>query len=75
VAMDIVELYNLALDTVGARATISLPTEQSREAEVCNLWFPNIRDQVLASAAWPEATKMARLAQLATQEGDTWLDW
>ncbi len=69
-ASDVVVLYNLALDTIGARAKISLPTEQSREAEACNLWYPNIRDQVLASAAWPEATKMARLSLLVTQDTD-----
>jgi hypothetical protein len=73
VADDAVTLYNLALDTIGARANISLPTEQSREAEACNRWFPNIRDQVLASAPWPEATKMDRLATLSVQDGDTWL--
>ncbi len=72
-ATDIVTLYNLALGTIGARANISLPTEQSREAEACNLWFPNIRDQVLASAAWPEATKMQRLALLSEQNDDTWV--
>lgn len=71
-ATDLVVLYNLALDVVGARNKLSLPTEQSREAEVCNLWFPNIRDQVLASAAWPEATKMQRLSLFATQDSDLW---
>lgn len=69
---DLVTLYNLALDTVGARNNVSLPTEASREAEDCTLWFPVIRDQVLASASWPEATKMARLAQLSTQDDETW---
>jgi len=73
VATDVVVLYNLALDTIGARNKISLPSEQSREAEACNLWFPNIRDQVLASAPWPEATKMERLALLSTQDDDIWL--
>ena len=72
-AADEVVLYNLALDTIGARNKISLPTEDSREAEACNLWFPNIRDQVLASASWPEATKMERLALLSEQTGDTWM--
>lgn len=72
-ATDAVVLYNLALDTIGARNKISLPTESSREAEACNLWFPNIRDQVLASAPWPEATKMERLALLATQDGLPWV--
>lgn len=71
-ATDIVVLYNLALDAIGARNKISLPTEESREAETCNLWFPNIRDQVLVSAPWPEATKMERLALLAAQDGLPW---
>lgn len=73
-ATDIVTLYNLALDAIGARNKISLPTEQSREAEACNLWFPNIRDQVLASAAWPEATKMARLGLFSAQDDDGFWD-
>ncbi len=72
-ATDVVVLYNLALDTIGARAQISLPTEQSREAEACNLWFPNIRDQVLASAPWPEATKMQRLSQFSLQDDELWV--
>lgn len=71
-ATDITTLYNLALDAIGARANISLPTEQSREAEACNLWFPEIRDQVLASASWPEATKMERLALVSTQNDGVW---
>lgn len=69
-ASDVIVLYNLALHSIGARNTISLPSEQSPEAEACNLWFPNIRDQVLASAPWPEATKMERLALLASQDTD-----
>lgn len=72
-ASDETEIYNLALDTIGARNKISSPLEQSREAEACNLWFPNIRDQVLASAAWPESTKMARLGLLAEQDSDLWV--
>lgn len=67
-ATDIVALYNLALNAIGARSNISLPSEDSREAEVCNLWFPNIRDQILASAPWPEATKMERLALLSVHD-------
>lgn len=71
--VDITTLYNLALDAVGARSRISQPTEGSRESETCELWFPAIRDQVLASARWPEATKMQRLAQLGLQDDDAWL--
>lgn len=71
--VDLTGIYNLALDALGARAKVSSPNENSREAEVCNLWFPAIRDQVLAAARWPEATKMKRLAQLSLQEDDEWL--
>lgn len=73
--VDLTSLYNLACDACGARARISTPTEQSREAEACNLWFPAIRDQVLASARWPEATKMQRLAQLGLNDSDdVWIE-
>lgn len=72
-ATDEVVLYNLALDTIGARANVSSPLEQSREAEACNRWYSQIRDQVLASAPWPEATKMERLALLSAQDDETWV--
>lgn len=65
-----VGIYNLALAAVGARNNISLPTENSREAEVCRLWFSPVRDQLLASAVWPEATNFVHLAVLNTEDGD-----
>jgi hypothetical protein len=67
-----IEVYNLALNAVGARSNISSPAENSREAEVCRLWYSPVRDQVLAAAAWPEATEVAYLAQLkqADEDGD-----
>lgn len=70
-----VQVYNLALNAVGARSNISSPTEQSREAEVCNLWYSAVRDQVLAAAPWPEATKIAYLPLLAeADDEDAWLE-
>lgn len=68
-----VEVYNLALNAVGTRSNISSPTEISREAEVCNLWYLAVRDQILAAAPWPEATKIAFLPLLAEQDDDEWL--
>ena len=65
-----VAIYNLALNAVGARDNVSAPTENSREAEVCRLWYSVVRDQILASAAWPEATDFRILAQLAVEEDD-----
>lgn len=70
-----VQIYNLALNAIGERNNISLPTEQSRPAEVCRLWYSPVRDQVLSAAPWPEATKIAYLALLAQQDDDaTWLE-
>lgn len=68
----LVQVYNLALNAIGSRDEVSLPTEQSREAEVCTLWYSPVRDQVLASAVWPEATEMAYLAQINLQDDDVW---
>jgi hypothetical protein len=70
-----VQVYNLALNAVGERSNISSPTEQSRPAEVCRLWYSPVRDQILSAAPWPEATKIAYPALLATaDDDDTWLE-
>ena len=62
-------IYNLALNAVGARSNVASPSEVSREAEVCKLWYDTVRDQVLAGAVWPEATKIAYLALLNDNTG------
>lgn len=70
-----VQVYNLALNAIGERSDISSPTEQSRAAEVCHLWYSPVRDQILAAAPWPEATKIAYPALLATaDDDDAWLE-
>lgn len=70
-----VQVYNLALNAIGEESNISSPTEQSRPAEVCHLWYSPVRDQILSAAPWPEATKIAYLALLATTDDeDAWLE-
>lgn len=70
-----VQVYNLALNAIGERSNISSPTEQSRPAEVCGLWYSPVRDQILSAAPWPEATKIAYPALLATADDeDAWLE-
>lgn len=70
-----VQVYNLALNAIGERSNVSSPTEQSRAAEVCNLWYSPVRDQILSAAPWPEATKIAYLPLLAVQDDeDSWLE-
>lgn len=69
---DEVSIYNLALNSIGARNNVVSPTERSREAEVCRLWYSVVRDQVLASAPWPAATALRRLATFASSDETDW---
>lgn len=72
-AQDQTSLYNLALSSIGTRESVSSPTEESREAEICNLWFTYVRDFILRAAPWPSARAHARLSLLA--ERDTSVSW
>lgn len=71
-AADVTGIFNRALDAIGARSNISLPSEQSREAECCRLWYDALRDQIFAAAPWPDATKLRGLSVLASQDDDEW---
>lgn len=72
--MDEVGIYNLALNSVGTRARVALPSESSREAEVCSLWFGPVRDQVLRGAHWASTRAAARLSVLAERDfGEDWV--
>lgn len=70
---DKVSIFNLALNAIGARNNVSSPDENSREAEVCRLWYSPVVDQVLASAPWPSARAFSRLALLKERDFDE--DW
>lgn len=71
--MDQTGIFNLALNAIGARSNIASPTENSREAQVCSLWYPVVRGAVFSAAPWPELTKLASLEVLNTWDGQT--DW
>lgn len=72
-AQDLVSLYNLALSAIGTRARISGPTEETREAQICNLWYPLVRDTALRAANWASCRAVARLPLQATASSDA--DW
>jgi hypothetical protein len=72
-ADSVIELWNLALSAAGGRGTISSETETGREADLCRLWYPLIRDTVLKSASWPSIKSYARLALLSERSDNT--DW
>lgn len=71
--MDVTQIFNLALNAIGARGKVASPTENSREAEVCSQWYEMVRDQVFAGAPWQELTKLASLTVL--DERDAEEDW
>ena len=72
-AISVINIWNLALSAVGSRGSVSSETEIGREADLCRLWYPLVRDSVLKSASWPSAKTYARLAVLA--ERDAAVDW
>jgi len=70
-----VQVYNLAVSAVGGTGNIASTQEESREAEVCRLWFGPVRDRVLRAAHWPCAKTFSRLAELAQNDGeDAWTE-
>ena len=66
-ATDVVSLWNLAVSAAGGRGSISAEDENSREANLCRLWYEPVRDNVLKSASWPCTKKYESLAVLATR--------
>lgn len=69
---DVVSIFNLALNAVGKRDNLSATTERDRGAEVCRLWYPVVRDQVLRAAPWPSCRKARRLALYAVRGDQVW---
>lgn len=73
-AQDQTSLFNLALSAAGSRSSISLPSEQSREAEICRQWYEPVRRQVLRSAPWSSVKAFARLAELKERTTEEWVE-
>ena len=63
----LVDIFNRALSACGVDIGVTDPDENSREAALCRLWYPTVRNNVLASAPWPSVRKTARLARIATR--------
>jgi len=72
---DIVTIYNLALSAIGSRALISNPLEKGREASLCELHYPLVRDVILKAASWPCASAYRRLAVAVERDfNESWTD-
>jgi hypothetical protein len=71
----ILELYNIALGASGSRGKLNSVNDQTREAELCNLFYIPTRDKVFAAANWQNLRTTARLALIAERDlGDAWVD-
>lgn len=69
-ATDVVSIYNRALSALGTTSSVTTPTEVSREAEQCNLWYEKVRDTVFSAAPWSSLSAFKRLALLAERDPD-----
>lgn len=60
----IIDIWNQALSECGARATVASTGESSKEAQVCNIHYNNLRTSVLRSAPWGCASFEALLTKV-----------
>ena len=65
-----VEICNLALSAIGARGRLTSLADPTREAEECSLWWPQVMDNVLQAAWWPEVKRARRLTLAFSEETD-----
>ena len=59
-----VDICNIALGRVGVDQTIASLSERSKEARLCQRFYPLARDLTLEAAPWPFAVRVAALALL-----------
>ena len=64
--MNIVEISNIALSSIGITTGISALTETTKEARMCNRFYPIVRDAVLEAFDWDFARKRIVLSLLST---------
>ena len=65
----VTDIYNQALANLGVTRYVSDTTDQTLEAEVCNQWYEQVRDELLRSADWPFARRRVTLALVADGRG------
>lgn len=61
------EIFNMALSLAQESANVTLATENSRNANLCRVWYDNARRRVLKAGRWPCATTYQRLALVETR--------
>lgn len=69
-----IEIFNLALSAIGTRGRVDAPDEDTREAQICKLWYPVVRDTALRAANWPSCRAVTRLALHAAASSGDWVE-
>lgn len=65
----LVDIFNMALGQVGAAARLTTTTTPpGREQELCNRYWPLVRDSVLEVRAWSFATRRADLTAVSNPD-------
>ncbi len=67
-----VDVYNMALGSCGARAKLATTSDLTREAELCNLFYPIARDNIFNAAYWVSLRAVSALTLLAERDDETW---
>lgn len=73
-ANDLVTLWNSALGAVGHSESVIEQNEQSREAELCRLWYSTVRDTILRSAPWSSCRAVSALTINAEKSTGDWAE-
>lgn len=72
-AQSVTAIYNLALSAISSRKLTSSPGENSREAEMCDLWYEPVRRTIFRAAHWHSLKSYSRLALLMERvDGSIW---
>ena len=72
-ALSVLEIYNNALGLVGSRHSLTSLTDKIREAELCNQYYPTVREQVFAAAHW-SCGKLSRRLTLLKERNEA-IEW
>lgn len=65
-------VYNQALSASHAKGRLASLSENSREREVCELWYGSVRKLVQEAAYWPGCKAVDHLALISSRTEGTW---
>lgn len=67
-------IYNAAISAARGKGRLATLTDNTRERTECDIWYDQVRTQVLEAAYWPSARKLERLTTTLDTRDFT-VDW